>query len=110
MNYFYEADCGTETVNPKKDQPVSIYKKMLAYYYTHKLKIHTELWNIPDFRVPIVTTSPKRLAHMIEVNKVFNNGEGSELFIFSTKDELRREPDIKKQYWINGRGETEFIC
>jgi len=109
MNYFYEADCGTETINPTKDQPVSIYKKMLAYFYTYELKIHTELWNIKDFRVPIVTTSDKRIEHMIEANKVFNNGEGSELFLFTTKDALRKEPDITHQRWINGKGENVTV-
>jgi hypothetical protein len=109
MNYFYEADFGTETINPRKDQPVSIYKKMLAYYFTHQLKVHTELWNISNFRMPIVTTGVKRIEHMIEANKVFNNEEGSELFLFTTKDELRNEPDIMHQTWFNGRGEDVKI-
>lgn len=109
MNYFYEADCGTETINPKKDQPVSIYKKMLAYYYTHKLKVHTQIWNISNFRVPIVTLSTQRIRHMIEANKVFNNGKGSELFFFTTKDELRRETRIGHQTWVNGVDEIVKI-
>ena len=77
---------------------------MLAYFYTHELKVHTELWNIKDFRVPIVTTSEKRMQYMIEVNKMFNNGEGSELFVFATREELRNVPDMTRQTWIDGRG------
>ena len=105
MTYFYEADCGSETINPKKDPPVSIYKKMLAYYYTHKLNLHTELWGIKDFRVLIVTTNQKRMQHMIDVSKVFNDGAGSELFLFTTLDQVRSIQSVFELILINGLSE-----
>ena len=42
MTYFYEADCGSETINPKKDPPVSIYKKMLAVLKTRLKMANSE--------------------------------------------------------------------
>ena len=34
--------------------------------------------------LPILTTSPKRVENLIEVNKRFNNGEGSEILYLPT--------------------------
>jgi hypothetical protein len=52
------------------------------------LGIHTELFGFQEFRVPILTTSPGRVEDLIEVNKRFNNGEGSELFLFADRVSL----------------------
>lgn len=108
-SFFYEADCGTEDIDPKRPKPVTIYRKLLVYFYTYELGLHTKLWGIENFRVPIVTTSDARLHHIIEVNKPFNNGEGSELFIVTTQHALRtalRTPAaILSHVWMNGRGE-----
>jgi hypothetical protein len=35
---------------------VYVYRKMLAYYFTYMLGIHTELFGFKEFRVPILTT------------------------------------------------------
>ena len=105
-NFFYEADCGSETIMTDNKRPVYIYRKMVAYYFTYMLGLHTKLWNMQEFRVPIVTTSEERMYNMIEANKVFNNGRGSELFMFAVWDEIRSCKNILKHRWINGRGEN----
>jgi hypothetical protein len=55
--------------------------------------------------VPILTTSSERVKHLIEVNKRFNNGEGSELFLFTDVISLRASPHVLEHIWLNGRGE-----
>ena len=105
-NFFYEADCGTETIMTDNKRPVYIYRKMVAYYFTYMLGLHTTLWNMQEFRVPIVTTCQGRMDHMIDANKVFNNGRGSELFMFTTRDEIRSCKNVLKHVWVNGRGEN----
>jgi Replication-relaxation len=109
-NFFYEADCGTETIQTDKPRPVYIYRKMVAYYFTYMLGLHTKLWGFQTFRVPIVTTCKERIDNMLDANKMFNNGRGSELFLFTTRDEIRACKNILKLVWINGRGEKLTLC
>jgi hypothetical protein len=103
--FFFEADRATETNETDTARDVYLYRKMLAYYFTYMLGIHTELFGFKEFRVPILTTSAKRAANLIEVNKRFNNGEGSELFLFTDRASLCASPHILEHRWINGRGE-----
>jgi hypothetical protein len=103
--FFIEADRATETNDTDRPIEVYLYRTMLAYYFTYMLGIHTELFGFKEFRVPILTTSPKRVENLIEVNKRFNNGEGSELFLFTDRASLRASPHVLEHQWINGRGE-----
>jgi hypothetical protein len=100
-----EADRATETNDTEREIDVYLYRKMLAYYFTYMLGVHTELFGFKEFRVPILTTSPKRVENLIEVNKRFNNGEGSELFLFTDRASLCASPRVLEHRWINGRGE-----
>jgi hypothetical protein len=103
--FFIEADRATETNETDTARDVYLYRKMLAYYFTYMLGIHTELFGFKEFRVPILTTSPKRVENLIEVNKRFNNGEGSGLFLFTDRESLCASPHVLEHRWINGRGE-----
>jgi Replication-relaxation len=103
--FFPEADRATEPNDTETARAVYLYRKMLAYYYTYMLGIHTELFGFKEFRVPILTTSAKRVEHLIEVNKRFNNDEGSELFLFTDRASLCASPHVLEHEWINGRGE-----
>jgi protein involved in plasmid replication-relaxation len=103
--FFIEADRATETNETDTARDVYLYRKMLAYYFTYMLGIHTELFGFKEFRVPILTTSPKRVENLIGVNKRFNNGEGSELFLFTDRESLCASPHVLEHRWINGRGE-----
>jgi hypothetical protein len=103
--FFPEADRATEPNDTDTAREVYLYRKMLAYYFTYMLGIHTELFGFQEFRVPILTTSLVRVEHLIEVNKRFNNGEGSELFIFTDRPSLCVSPHVLEHQWINGRGE-----
>jgi hypothetical protein len=101
----FEADRATEPHTTETVREDYLYRKMLAYYFTYMLSIHTELFGFKEFRVPFLTTSPKRVENLIEVNKRFNNGEGSELFIFTDRASLCASPHVLEHMWINGRGE-----
>jgi hypothetical protein len=103
--FFFEADRATEPNDTDTPREVYIYRKMLAYYFTYMLGIHTDIFGFKEFRVPILTTSPKRVENLIEVNKRFNNGEGSELFLFTDRASLCVSPRVLEHRWINGRGE-----
>jgi Replication-relaxation len=103
--FFPEADRATEPNDTDTAREVYLYRKMLAYYFTYMLGIHTELFGFKEFRVPILTISPVRVENLIEVNKRFNNGEGSELFIFTDRASLCASPHVLEHHWINGRGE-----
>jgi hypothetical protein len=72
---------------------------------TYMLGIHTELFGFKEFRVPILTTSPERVENLIEVNKRFNNGEGSEIFVITDRASLCASPHFLEHQWTNGRSE-----
>jgi protein involved in plasmid replication-relaxation len=103
--FFPEADRGTEPNDTDTAREVYLYRKMLAYYFTYMLGIHTEHFGFKEFRVPILTTSAERVKNLIEVNKRFNNGKGSEIFLFTDVVSLRASPHVLDHEWINGRGE-----
>jgi hypothetical protein len=103
--FFPEADRATEPNDTDTAREVYLYRKMLAYYFTYMLGIHTELFGFQEFRVPILTTSSGRVENLIEVNQRFNNGEGSELFLFTDRASLCASPRVLEHRWINGRGE-----
>ena len=103
--FFPEADRATETNDTDKEIDVYLYRTMLAYFFTYMLGIHTELFGFKEFRVPILTTSQKRMENLIEVNKRFNNGLGSELFMFTYRASLCASPSVLKHQWINGLDE-----
>jgi hypothetical protein len=103
--FFPEADRATELDDSDTERETYPARKMLAYYFTYMLGIHTELFGFQEFRVPFLTTSPKRVENLIEVNKRFNNGEGSELFLFTDRASLCASHHVLEHRWINGRGE-----
>jgi hypothetical protein len=104
-NFFPEADRATEPNDSDTPKEWYLCRKMLAYYFTYMLGIHTELFGFQEFRVPILTTSPKRVENLIEVNKRFNNDKGSKLFLFTDRGALCASPRVLEHQWINGRGE-----
>src|SRR5919197_886813 len=101
--FFSEADRATEPNDTDTAREVYLYRKMLAYYFTYMLGIHTELFGFKEFRVLVLTTSAERVENLIEVNKRFHNGEGSELFLFTDLGALRASPHVLEHEWINGR-------
>jgi hypothetical protein len=108
-NFFPEADRATEPNDTDTAREVYLYRKGLAYYFTYMLGIHTELFGFKEFRVPILTTSAERVKNLIEVYKRFNNGKGSELFLFTDLTSLRASPHVLEHEWVNGRGERVTI-
>jgi hypothetical protein len=103
--FFIEADRATEPDDSDTARETYPARKMLAYYFTYVLGIHTKLFGFKEFRVWFLTTSSKRVENLIEINKRFNNGEGSELFVFTDRSSLCASPHVLEHQWTNGRGE-----
>lgn len=108
--FFLEADRATEPNEADQERLGYIYRKMLAYSFTHKLRIHTKHLGFQEFRVLFVTTSAKRVENMIRENIQVNNGAGSEPFLFTDEPSLCTAKDILKHAWINGSRRTDYSC
>lgn len=61
------------------------------------------LFNIKNFRVLTVTSTQERIENMIAANKEINNGEGSNLFLFTSQEAMETCESIFALQWRNGR-------
>lgn len=104
LYFFLEADRSTMPVIRKSLSQTSYFKKMLGYYETYKQGLHTQKYNIKNFRVLTVTTSRERIQTMLEANRRLNQGQGSRIFLFAHRDQLDQE-DAFKVEWQSGRGQ-----
>lgn len=88
--YFcLEADRATMPVMRTNLRQTSFYRKLLAYYETWNRGLHTELYNIKNFRVLTVTSSADRVRNLIEANRAATLGKGSKVFLFGDELSLR---------------------
>ena len=60
------------------------------------------LFNIKNFRVLTVTSTQERIENMIAANEI-NNGEGSNLFLFTSQEAMETCESIFALQWHNGR-------
>ena len=65
-----------------------------------------QVYNIRNFRVLTVTSSPPRVKNLIEANKQLGNGQGSRLFLFSHEEALQAAGDPLALEWLSGRDEV----
>jgi hypothetical protein len=104
--FFLEADRGIMPIKRKSlKHQTSFYKKMIAYFETHKEKVYKNLFNINNFRVLTITTSQKRIDEMIKQNKNITNNTRLGIFLFADTKALKSADDILKLQWQNGRNE-----
>lgn len=110
VNFYLEADRGTMPVMRKSrslgrdHRQTSILGKLLTYYQAWRDGHHKERYGWDNFRVIFVTTSPERVATMLDAVNEITNGRGSALFLFASVDELAGG-DPLKHLWLNGKGE-----
>lgn len=106
--FFLEADRAKMPVLRRNvGGATSIYKKLLAYYATHRQAIHTKRFGIGNFRALIVTTSQERVATMVESVGRLKNVPAN-LFLF-TDAETFRSGDPLAIPWTNGKGESVLL-
>lgn len=94
MVYCLEVDRGTMPVKRKNLNQSSILRKMLAYHEFWRAKGHLEVFRVPRLRVLFLTTTEERADHFVTMNKCFNHGKGSGLFLFGTQQELVQIQDL----------------
>jgi hypothetical protein len=116
LAFLLEEDMQSEPIQRKNLQGTAIYRKLLAYGFTHTNRLLLERFGIPGFRVLFVTNSTKRAEHMLAAYELVN-GElkaaglrtcPANVFLFIDRPTLR-EGDIFTVPWINGRGDTVTI-
>jgi len=101
--FFLEADRGTMPVARKGLAQTSFLRKLIAYRETWRQSLHAVNFGIPNFRVLTVTTSRKRVGHLVEACPSLSGG--SRLFLFTNRERLGRG-DILAHEWVDGQGEV----
>lgn len=94
--FCLEADRGTMPILRGNPNLSSFRRKLMAYAATWSQRIHERL-GIERFRVLTVTTHPDRLPSMKRACQSQPRGHG--LFLLTTADALRNEPDILTHAW-----------
>jgi hypothetical protein len=94
-NFFLEADRGTMPI-PK------IRKKMLGYIQLYRRGLHKEVFNLPHFRVLMITTTEKRRDLMMQELK--DIGYCLNMFLFALWREIQPQ-NISEKIWLKCRGE-----
>ncbi len=119
--FFLEADRGTMVVKPHTVNlhRSSIFTKQLQYWASWvttppaKANLYRERFGIDDVRTLFVlATSARgdvRLNKCIEVNKYFNQGQGTGLFLFTKAEPLLEAPDILEAPFVSGQGKTRTL-
>lgn len=105
--FFFEADRGTMPVFRENLLQTSFFRKLLAYEATWKTGLHEELFGFRRIRVLVVTTSPSRMASLINACSKLKSGHG--LFLFCDQLTLECHGNIFKAPWKNGRGDTTSL-
>ncbi len=84
-----EADCGTEPINTSDLDRSSIHGKLTAYAEIARLKLYRTQWGLPNFHVPIITTTMTRmesmqrhLENLVKAGKI--SPQEAKIFIFGT--------------------------
>jgi hypothetical protein len=102
--FMFERDRGEMPVHRRKSKDQTYYaKKMLIYYEAFKAGEHRRELGIENFRVATVTTTPERVAQMIDAQKEMTNGRGSNMFLFVDEASLIASNPLGV-LWTTGKG------
>jgi Replication-relaxation len=108
--FMVERDRGEMPVHRRKSKGQTYYaKKMLIYYEAFKAGEHRRELGIDNFRVATVTTTPERVAQMIDAQKEITNGRGSNMFLFVDEASLAASNPLDV-LWMTGKGSTARIA
>ena len=100
--FFFEADRGTVPITSRNMFRTSMVKKLIGYHATKETGILQAKWNLPYFKVLILTSSQERLRNLQETNYRFNTGRGSGLFLFMDQNTFRNSDDFLTTTWQSG--------
>lgn len=102
--FMFELDRGEMPIerHSRKDQTY-FAKKMMIYAEANRAGEHLRELSIPNFRVATATTTPDRLAQMIDAQIEVMGGRGSNMFLFIDDATLRASNPLDAM-WITGKG------
>jgi len=104
--FFVEADRATMPVIRSHPRQTSFHQKILAYLAGAGAgNAHGKRFGIGNFRVLTVTTSPQRIATMLDAVRLVTKGAGSNQFLFVDRASLLACRDVLNLDWISGKGE-----
>lgn len=102
--FLFERDRGEMPVRRRKSKDQTYYaKKMLIYYEAFRAGEHRRELGIENFRVATVTTTPERVAQMIDAQREMTNGRGSNIFLFVDEASLAASNPLDV-LWTTGKG------
>jgi len=89
-NFSLELDRGTMSNGIKSTRlgKSSYRRKLIGYFQAWKQGRHTEQWGFRSFRVLTITTSDKRIEHMLAVQREVTNDSASGLFLYATPQRI----------------------
>jgi Replication-relaxation len=103
-HFMFERDRGEMPIHRRKSKEQTFYaKKMLTYFEANRVGEHISELGIPNFRVATVTTTPARVEQMIEAQREFTGGRGSNIFLFIDEARLL-ESNPLDAFWTTGKG------
>lgn len=103
--FVLEADRATMPVLRSNLKQTSVQRKLLGYFHAYRTGVHKDRYGIANFRVLTVTTSPQRMATMLQAVKDLTGGSGSNLFLFADAAVLSAADDVLTFEWTSGKGE-----
>lgn len=106
-NYFFvEADRGTMPIVRAHPRQTSFAHKLSTYLAIQDGNVHRDRLGLANFRVLTVTTSPARIASMIDALAQITRGKASNQFLFVDRATLAASADVLTLDWITGKGAT----
>ena len=107
--FMFELDRGEMPVVRHKSKDQTYFaKKMLIYHEANRVGQHVRELGIRNFRVATVTTTPERVAQMIDAQKQIANGRGSNMFLFTDQARLAVSNPLDV-LWTTGKGKQVRI-
>src|SRR5205814_9995227 len=109
--FCYERDRGHMPVVRSNLVQSSILRKLIGYGATHRAKLHTVIYGLPNFRVLTEAPGRKRVTNMItegyhrHLSGVYPPG----LYLFADRRSLFSAPDILQHHWLDGAGERRRL-
>ncbi len=104
-----EVDRGTMPVTRSDPNQTSFQRKVLAYRETRSAGVLWKRWDVPGFRVLVVTETRKRMESLQRATaECFRYGR-STMFLFAVASELLAEPNPLEGPWQNCMGEPAVL-
>ena len=106
--FFLEADRGTMPLTRKDIDATSILRKFLSYQDTYKNRLQNKYFNINNFRVLTVTTSPDRVANMIDVCAETMRDTPAGVMLFTDVESIEKTSPLNVG-WLDAKRKTRVL-